>query len=208
LSEACAQAKRWEDLPSAPIRIAINLPPVMISSPDLIAKVTRAVDQHLISPAALTVEIVESSLLDTSDTALGNLQALRESGIKIAIDDFGTGYSSLSYLQRLPIDYLKIDRSFTQGVPGNATNSAINMALLELASKLTLDTVAEGIETIAQAAFLAAIGCHAGQGYLFSKPLPADECEVFLRTHLAEANEQTLRDPSQQEPSATSRTSV
>lgn len=184
LSEACAQAKRWEGLPSAPIRIAINLPPVMISSPDLIAKVTRAVDEHHIAPGALTVEIVESSLLDTSDTSLGNLQALREIGIKIAIDDFGTGYSSLSYLQRLPVDYLKIDRSFTQGVPGNATNSAINMALLELASKLTLDTVAEGIETDAQAAFLSTIGCHAGQGYLFSKPLPADECEVFLRAHL------------------------
>ena len=137
------------------------------------------------------MEITESLLLDEDGEVLEMLAAFREMGITIAIDDFGTGYSALSYLARFPIDTLKIDRSFTMRITKEGHHAELVKAILSIARSLNQKVVAEGVETIEQAAFLQAHGCHIAQGYLYSKPIPKEAFEL-LPLSLSFARRETL----------------
>ena len=121
--------------------------------------------------------------MDKSERSINQLHAIRELGVSLAIDDFGTGYSSLSYLKDLPMSKLKIDQSFTRGVPNDADDMAITKTILALGGGLNLRVIAEGVETQEQAEFLLASGCELAQGYYYSKPLPADEFEEYWHRH-------------------------
>ncbi len=182
LREACAQMTRWRAaglLPSDAL-IGVNLSAKQLAQEDLIAKVRQALETTGLPATSLELEITESSVMispEESATRLGRLRAL---GVKLAMDDFGTGYSSLSYLKRLPLTKLKIDRSFVSDIPEDANDTAIAKAIIALGKSLALDILAEGIETQGQREFLVEEGCDRGQGYLFSKPLPASDLEVFL----------------------------
>ncbi|GAA2543745.1 hypothetical protein GCM10010435_10080 [Winogradskya consettensis] len=170
LETACRQLVAWD----AGLYVSVNLSPRQLSEPSLVQEVLAVLTRTGMDPANLVLEITESALVDDR-TAIDMLAAFRSHGIRIAVDDFGTGYSSLHYLTRLPIDILKIDRSFVAELNGTPEGAGIADAILRLSQALHLTTVAEGIETTAQAAELRELGCVIGQGYLFAKPLPADE---------------------------------
>jgi EAL domain-containing protein (putative c-di-GMP-specific phosphodiesterase class I) len=145
-----------------------------------VALIERALRAHGIDPRLLEVEITESDAMQNPEEVVEMLRRLRERGVRVSIDDFGTGYSSLGYLKRLPIDALKLDRSFVTGLPGDADDASIARAVIGMAHSLELKVIAEGVETEAQRAFLAENDCDYMQGYLFSRPLPAAECVRFL----------------------------
>jgi diguanylate cyclase len=132
------------------------------------------------APERVVLEVTESVLVGDADAVITRLRALREIGLRVAVDDFGTGYSSLAYLKRLPIDVLKIDRSFVSGVGDTHEDSAILSAIVKLAHSLGMDVVAEGVETKEQLAALRLLGCQRGQGYFFSRPVPADALETLI----------------------------
>jgi EAL domain-containing protein (putative c-di-GMP-specific phosphodiesterase class I) len=136
-------------------------------------------------PAALCLEVTESVLMDRTAEAIGLLRALRRAGVSLALDDFGTGFSSLSYLTRMPVDVLKIDRTFVEQVGLDVQQSEVVRAIVRLADALRLQSVAEGIETKEQWSGLVAMGCQIGQGFLFSRPLPAEELDVLLAAGVA-----------------------
>ena len=145
------------------------------------AGVLQVLDETGCDPAWLELEVTESIFMERASEAGASLQAFRTLGVELAIDDFGTGYSSLSYLKHLPVSKLKIDRSFTLNIPDASDDRAITRAIVALASSLGLKTLAEGVETEAQRAFLQAEGCCEAQGYLFSRPMPAADLEHLLR---------------------------
>ena len=132
--------------------------------------------------AAMVVEITEGLLLDASTDVTDKLLQLRDAGVQVALDDFGTGYSSLSYLKKFDIDYLKIDRSFTRNLAPQSSDMALSEAIIVMAHKLGLRVIAEGVETEEQRALLLAAGCDYGQGYLFSRPLTADDFDEMLKS--------------------------
>jgi diguanylate cyclase (GGDEF)-like protein/PAS domain S-box-containing protein len=175
---ACEQARLWQRL--QPMRISINIPPQQLKHPSFVKLISSNLRRAGLPPSAIALELVESSLIENREIVVENLQQLRAMGVYIAIDDFGTGYSSLSYLKRLPIDALKIDRSFTQGIPTDLNDTAISTTIIAMARSLNLQVVGEGVETLEQVEFLRTHGCHTAQGYFFSRPLPARECLQFL----------------------------
>lgn len=181
LQAACAQARVWEHELRRAMPIAINVPPALLNDAGLASKIETELRRHGLPGEALSVEIVETSVLETQASVLSNLNRLQELGVKIAIDDFGTGYSSFAYLKRLPISYLKIDRSLSQNVPNDPTDTAICKAIASMGAQLGLGIVAEGVETKDQADFLRQSGCGIAQGYYFSRPLPAAECTTWLQ---------------------------
>ena len=146
----------------------------------LVQTVGEILDATGLEPRYLEVEITESCIMSQAATTIGNLRALRKLGVQLAIDDFGTGYSSMSYLKRLPINTLKIDRSFVRDIPDDNNDAAIVEAILALGHTLNLTIVAEGVETDEQRSFLAEHGCDVMQGYLFSRPLPVNEIDALL----------------------------
>ena len=170
LGEACRAARRWRDA-GTPCRVSVNIAASHFRDDRLLADLRTALDAAGIEPALLTIELTESMLMDGIDGSLRTLEALRALGVSISLDDFGTGWSSLAYLKRMPIDELKIDRSFVSGLPGDAGDSAIVRSVIALASSLGLTVVAEGVETREQADWLAAEGCGLLQGWLFAKAL-------------------------------------
>jgi len=178
---ACEQASRWQRELLVPMRVNVNLPPAQLMDSQLVGHVQRHLERAGLTPSGLGLELVESSLIENRAVVVNNLQSLRAMGIHIAIDDFGTGYSSLSYLKRLPIDTLKIDRSFTQGIPHDTNDTAISTAIIAMAKSLNLSVIAEGVETAEQAEFLRAHDCDAAQGYFFCYPMPAEACFDFFR---------------------------
>ena len=180
LEQACAQLRTWhQDVPAGqPLRISVNVSPRQLQEPTLLHDVLAILRRTGVEPADLVLEVTESAIVD--DSAIAVLSALRAHGIRIAIDDFGTGYSSLHYLTRLPVDILKIDRSFVAELNGTPEGSAITNAVIRLSQVLHLTTVAEGIETAGQAAELQMLGCDKGQGYLFSRPLPPAELDAMV----------------------------
>ncbi|MET0425058.1 MAG: EAL domain-containing protein [Actinoplanes sp.] len=186
LRESCRQLAHWQQtVPSAAgLRINVNLSARQFQHPGLLDDVTAAVRDAGIAPESLTLEITESMLMDDVDAAVEVLHALRRFGVRLAIDDFGTGYSSLSYLQRLPVDTIKIDRSFVEHVEANPDNLAMAEAVVNLGQTLGLRTVAEGIETTGQRDILLRLGCEYGQGYLFSRPVDADRLTHLLHSGL------------------------
>ena len=180
LRTACEQLRAWHAAGWPQLRMAINLSPRQFQDAGLAMVIERGLAALGCDPGLLELEITESVLLRHTATTLETLEALHALGVRMAIDDFGTGYSSLSYLRRYSIDTLKIDRSFVHDVPGDADDSALASAIIVLAQSLKLDVIAEGVETEAQRDFLRARGCHQMQGYLFSRPLPAEDITRLL----------------------------
>ena len=177
LEQACQQAVRWHDAVARRHRrssMSVNLSPRQLAEPALPNDVARVLHDTGILPSALWLEITESTLMRDAESALSALGALRALGLHLAVDDFGTGYSSLAYLERLPVEALKIDRSFTAGVGVRKDSTAIVGAVVGLARALRLSTVAEGIETPEQLQQLRAMGCEVGQGFLFGPARPPD----------------------------------
>jgi diguanylate cyclase (GGDEF)-like protein/PAS domain S-box-containing protein len=184
LEAACAQAQRWKEMGLPPIRLAVNVSAREFTS-SLPGRVMETLKRYGLEPTWLELEITESTLMHNIDRVIGIMDRLTALGITLSLDDFGTGYSSLSYLKRFPIDTLKIDRSFTTGIPTDTNDCAIASTIISIAQQLRHKVIAEGVETVEQLAFLKDSGCDEVQGYLFSRPLPAIEFEnVLLRSML------------------------
>ncbi len=189
LHEACRQMKQWQHETGGnhDLVMSVNLSGKQFAQAELIEEIEGVLYETKLSPRCLKLEITESVVMDNIETAVEMLEGLRRLGIALSIDDFGTGYSSLSYLHRFPLSTLKIDRSFVSLMLGNNENSEIVRTIVMLAQKLNMDVVAEGIETDDQLTQLRLIGCQYGQGYLFSRPLPAHQAVGFLTSLAANA---------------------
>ncbi|HEY8117653.1 MAG TPA: EAL domain-containing protein [Methylophilaceae bacterium] len=181
---ACQQARSWQEQRFKPIRVSINLSGRQFREEGLMDSITDILYETYANPDLLELEITESVLMDDAESTIARLASLRAMDLHLAIDDFGTGYSSMSYLKRFPVERLKIDRSFIKDIPDGADDMAITMATIQMAHSLKLEVVAEGIETEAQAKFLADLKCDIGQGYLFSKPLNKQQMTDLLRSGL------------------------
>jgi diguanylate cyclase (GGDEF)-like protein len=181
LREVCRQIKAWRELGLTDLRFAVNLSPRQFRQENLVDNILGILREFDVPPSALELEITEGSVMENADTAVSLLNQLSRHGLSIAIDDFGTGYSSLSHLKRFPVSKLKIDRSFVMDIPGDPDDSAIAIAVIQLARSLGLKTVAEGVETAEQRQFLSGQGCDMLQGYWYSKPLDAPSFEAFAR---------------------------
>jgi diguanylate cyclase (GGDEF)-like protein/PAS domain S-box-containing protein len=179
LRTACKQAQIWRK-GGLPLRMSVNLSARQFEQPDLLEMVDRVLRETGLDPSHLEFEITESAVMKNAERAIDTLHRLKKMQIQIAIDDFGSGYSSLSYLKRFPIDRLKIDQSFVREATADSTDAAIIMAIITLAQNLRLKVIAEGVETDEQLRFLRLLRCDEIQGYLFSKPLPADALETLL----------------------------
>jgi diguanylate cyclase (GGDEF)-like protein/PAS domain S-box-containing protein len=182
LETACADLRAWRDAGevTATLSMSVNLGARQLSGDALIAQVAAALDTYDLEPSCLILEITESAMMVDTAAAMETLSRLRALGVKIALDDFGTGYSSLSYLQRFPVDILKIDKSFVDGLDSTPELSALPQAIIALAKTLGLTSIAEGIEREAQRAHLCELGCHLGQGYLFAAPVPAEAIPALV----------------------------
>jgi diguanylate cyclase (GGDEF)-like protein len=180
LREASRQNQSWRAQGFAPIHVAVNIASLHFRQRGLIDSVAQALRESGLEPALLELEVTESMLMQSVDATLETLSRLKDMGVRLAIDDFGTGYSSLSYLKRFPLDTLKIDRSFIQDLPRDAEDAAIAKAIIGMAHSLKLAVVAEGVEAPEQLAFLQQHGCDVVQGYLFSRPVPAEELARLL----------------------------
>ena len=180
LRRACLQAAEWSQR-GLNLRVSVNLSVHQLRQGDLLDVVRSALADSGLPAAQLELELTESQWLDALDSVLATFRQLREMGVKLSVDDFGTGYSSLSYLNRLPLDYLKIDQSFVRDLTQNSEDAAIIRAIIAMAHSLDLKVVAEGVETIEQRDFLVAQRCDELQGYLIGRPLPAHALEEGLR---------------------------
>jgi EAL domain-containing protein (putative c-di-GMP-specific phosphodiesterase class I) len=180
LQQAIRDYRRWRDAGLPAPRIAVNVSATQLHETVFTTLVQEAVANAGSRDHGLDIELTESTLMAHVETNAARLAALRELGIRIAIDDFGTGYSSLQYIARLPLDTLKIDRSFVTGMIDSASDRAIVSSVISLAHELGLTVVAEGVETQAQADALRALDCDEMQGYLFSPPVPAAQVEAWL----------------------------
>ncbi|PSU34590.1 EAL domain-containing protein [Photobacterium lutimaris] len=181
ISQACYHAAHWQSI--APIKISINFSSVQFRYCDtLLAQIKKGLKSSGLAANKLDIEVTESLLFNHNDEVVSLLEDLRRQGVELTIDDFGTGYSALSYLQKFPFDKLKIDRSFLIDIDQNASNRELVSAIIAMAKALNIRIVAEGVETKWHTEYLLQRGCDYGQGYYFSKPLPADEFEVLL-TH-------------------------
>jgi EAL domain-containing protein (putative c-di-GMP-specific phosphodiesterase class I) len=181
LAEASRQLRAWyqQGLPVVPV--AVNVSGLQLHHPEFMSKLERLLAQSTLAIEWLELELTESTLMRDVEQTIALLQQLHGMGFSLSIDDFGTGYSSFSYLARFPIQALKIDQSFVRELPHKRSSAAIVNAIAGMAKNLGLKTVAEGVETREQAQFLTAIGCDYLQGYLFSKPVPADLFAALLQ---------------------------
>lgn len=180
LESACAQMKRWANAGSIAGPVAVNVSAKQLDNPEFADKVKALLERHALEPAFLQIEVTESTVMANPDMAIEALSKLASLGISIAVDDFGTGYSSFSYLKRLPINLLKVDRSFVTDIGTSHEDEEIVTAIVQVAHSLKLLVVAEGVETEAQAVFLNRLGCQFAQGYLYAKPLPVAEFEKLM----------------------------
>ena len=176
LETACAQLKIWEGNPhTQQLQLAVNVSARQFRHPDFVAQIQQALSSNAINPELLKLELTESLVLDNINDTIVKMHALREIGVRFSLDDFGTGYSSFSYLTQLPLDQLKIDRSFVHNIGVKSTDAIIVQTIIGMAYNLGIEVIAEGVETEAQRAFLVRHGCPAFQGHLFSKPVPINE---------------------------------
>ena len=171
LEEACRQVRAWQAQFGADVPVNVNLSGKQLSQRDLVDQITQILQEFSLDGRSLKLEITESMIMEDIESVITTLRQLKALGIQSSMDDFGTGYSSLSYLHRLPIDVIKIDRSFVSGSRSGVEKPEVVRTIITLARDLGMDVVAEGIETAEQLAQLRALGCKYGQGYLFSKPL-------------------------------------
>lgn len=181
LDQACRQLREWHDQGFSDLRMAVNLSTVQLHHSELPRVVNNLLQIYRLPPRSLELEVTETGLMEDISTAAQHLLSLRRSGALIAIDDFGTGYSSLSYLKSLPLDKIKIDKSFVQDLLDDDDDATIVRAIIQLGKSLGMQVIAEGVETAEQEAYIIAQGCHEGQGYHYSKPLPARELTAFLK---------------------------
>jgi diguanylate cyclase (GGDEF)-like protein len=181
LREACRQMKAWKDAHgSSSLQMSVNVSSLQLTRPDFVLRVRNALQAADMNAAELTLEVTESVLMDGIENAVSTLTELRRMGVTLSIDDFGTGYSSLSYLASLPIDTLKVDRSFVGKMCGDDEGSEIVKAIFKLGSALGKRVFAEGIETTAQLLHLQELGCEFGQGFLLSRPVHAERAGQFV----------------------------
>ena len=181
LHEACRQARAWQTNGLRPLRIAVNLSAQQFKQKSLVTTVREALAAADLDPGYLELELTESAVMQDAESSIQVLRQLSGLGVRISVDDFGTGYSSLSYLRRLPLDKLKIDRSFIREVAASRDDAEIVRAIVSLAHSLHLKVIAEGVETDEQLAFLRDLGCDQYQGFHCSPPVPADEFEQMMR---------------------------
>jgi|GEM_PF-2686127 len=181
LESACATLARWRDDDGPTLRMAINITPADIAEPDFVEWVRDLLGHYGLLPQSIELELTETMFCNTDEATLDRLRGLKEYGVNVAVDDFGTGYSSLGYLNRLPVNVLKVDKSFVDAVPDDPYGVGITRAIVSLAHEFGLEVVAEGIERREQLEFLRSIGVERGQGYLMGRPMPEAE---FLQ-HLA-----------------------
>jgi diguanylate cyclase (GGDEF)-like protein/PAS domain S-box-containing protein len=182
LETACAQLRAWQqDAWTRGLTLAVNVSANQFRQPDFVQQVRAVLRRHGINPQLLKLELLESTLLENVEETIVTMQALRESGVLFSLDDFGTGFSSLQYLKRLPIDQLKIDRSFVRDIASDDSDKAIVRTIIAMAGSLNMGVIAEGVETEEQRQFLLDNGCRDYQGYLFSKPLPLEQFEQLLK---------------------------
>ena len=181
LETACSQLAAWRASGLPPFRVAINLAGEQLSHGDLGSRVRGLLERFALPASALELEITEGSLIRDVELSVGILNELRQHGVPVAVDDFGTGYSSLSYLKRFPVDYVKIDQTFIRDLTPGSEDAAITRAIIAMAHSLELKVVAEGVETQAQMDFLKSQRCDEIQGYLISKPVPAEQFAQLLR---------------------------
>ena len=176
VDQACAQLRRLHDLMAQPemMSVSVNLSVRQLRDDSMIDHVARALLRHRIPASSLCLELTESMLMNDVDTISGHLAALRACGVKISIDDFGTGYSSLAYLRRLPVDEVKIDRTFVAALDREGPGASMVAAVVAIANSLEITTVAEGVETEDEAEALTELGCVEAQGFLFSPAVPPD----------------------------------
>jgi EAL domain-containing protein (putative c-di-GMP-specific phosphodiesterase class I) len=174
LHEACRQTAQWRSQPGLhDLTVSVNLSPRQLQEDGLVADVQAALDESGLPAAALVLEITENLLVGDTDVAASRLDELKATGVRLAVDDFGTGYSSLSYLSQLPVDILKVDRAFVAGIADGGSVGTLAYAIIALADSMSLETVAEGVETPEQSQALIGSGCSKLQGYLLSRPVPA-----------------------------------
>jgi EAL domain-containing protein (putative c-di-GMP-specific phosphodiesterase class I) len=186
LQQACAQAVAWRHAmkQGQPFVMEVNVSGRQLNHKSLVADVAHILADSGLEPENLVLEITESVLMDDIDVAVERLRELKDIGVSIAIDDFGTGYSSLAYLRQLPIDILKIDKTFVDAASaGNPGGDAILRAILDLGKGLELKTIAEGVEEASQANYLKNLGCDSAQGYLYARPMPPDDLSIRFETN-------------------------
>ncbi len=182
LRTACEQNRAWQKQGLLPVRMAVNISARQFRQSGLIQQVSQTLHETGLDARWLELELTESMIMGNTENAIRTMQALNTMGVELAIDDFGSGYSSLAYLKRFPISKLKIDQSFVRDVMVDANDATIAASVIALAKSMQLEVIAEGIEDADQLAFLQKKGCHQGQGYLFSPPLPADKAIVLFDT--------------------------
>ena len=180
LREACTQARKWQDDGLPPVRVAVNFSATQFRNHGMATEVASILKETGLDVRWLEVELTESVVLRDTERVNEALSHLRTLGVTVALDDFGTGYSSLSYLKRLPLDKLKIDRSFVGSLDIEANDAAIVTAVIALGHSLNLDVVAEGVETDRVLRLLRNLGCKEGQGYYYSPPLPVEDVTPLL----------------------------
>jgi EAL domain-containing protein (putative c-di-GMP-specific phosphodiesterase class I) len=180
IDQACRQLSAWRAQGIDDVPIAVNLSPSQLESPSLIERVALLLREHGVENGQLEMEVTESMMMADPAQATATLLALRQLGLRLSIDDFGTGYSSMAHLKRLPVDTLKLDRSFVQHVVTDPRDADLCAGIIALAHKLGLGVIAEGVETLEQCEVLAALGCDTLQGYFFSRPLPATTATDYL----------------------------
>ncbi len=183
LEQAIKQTRQW-NMQGYPLSVGINLSARQFMQPDLVEQIKSLIAQYEIDPKYIDLEITETIAMQDADNSINKMHQLKALGVKLSMDDFGTGYSSLSYLHQFPLDVLKIDRSFVKDITGNGEDGAIARAVIAMAHSMKLKVIAEGVETEIQYSFLRAHGCEIIQGYLISRPVPADEFEALLSAKL------------------------
>ncbi|WP_407362143.1 EAL domain-containing protein [Pseudomonas luteola] len=184
LEQACSQLHTWYASGYTSLRMAINLSAVQLQQENLPAFIQSLLLRHGIPPKRLELEVTETALMEDVDTAVQTLRRLREVGALIALDDFGTGYSSLAYLKRLPLDKIKIDKSFVQDLSDEKDDAPLVRAIIQLGKSLNKELIAEGVETDLQEAYIVEQGCDEGQGYFYSRPIPADQIPAFIEARI------------------------
>jgi len=196
IGEACRQMKSWISS-GMDFTVSVNVSSRQLRHGDLVVTVADALEESGLEPHYLEIELTEGTLVEDTELAARTLERLRTMGVQVSIDDFGTGYSSLSYLKRLPIDRLKIDRTFVRDITVNEDSAALSAAIVGLAKSLRLDVVAEGVETVEQLRVLEDLGCHIVQGFYFSRPMKPDK----MRTFVDEGLKAVLADAARATPS-------
>jgi EAL domain-containing protein (putative c-di-GMP-specific phosphodiesterase class I) len=190
LHQACSQIKAWSTQPCCEkLQISVNVSARQFHQMDFAERVSEILETHAINPQRLKIELTETHVLDDVEDALVKISKLRSLGVMFSMDDFGTGYSSLAYLAQLPIDQLKIDRSFIRNIPGRNSEEMVVKTIITLAHGLGAQVIAEGVESSAQREFLEQHGCDAFQGYLISGPVCLSD---FEQQYLARAPEDAL----------------